>query len=164
MLELLIENEANTLINLSTLFVGFMLILFILKTKNRDLDDLRRYNWTAFDYKPFYKPIHQIKEKKHKPVITRVKANHKDKITIKEEHKFYIKENPNDSEPKQFLSLNEGKQLQDMINYVSSIRMIEDDPCSVESMYAFVQENQFEASKFNTNEQIDREILHILTR
>lgn len=159
------ERQINCLLNLTTICLGILIILMILKPKKRELDDLSSYDWDCFDFKQVVYKEPTVRKRVWKDnSASRIKINHKDTITIKEEHKFHLNNNTKEPETQQFLSIIEGRKLQDMINYVSSIRMIEDDPCSVENMYAYVQENLIEASVYNINTLIDNEILKILGR
>lgn len=160
-------NEPNYLyfyINLGTILIGIISIYLIISNRKKDLDDINSYDWAKFQLQTEGKARYKKADYKEKNKI-RVKGYSKGNGFIKEEHKFPVLNL--DNKPKQteeaFLSFEEGKNLQDMINYAATINKSEiEEIYPIESLYSKVV-NSKDATQAN-NEKINQKIIETLTR
>lgn len=160
---LLEKFNSNFVLNSSILIIGTVIIAILLALRKKDFADISKYNWDKFEVKRDTIAKHHTDNGKDKRK-TRIKSYRKVIDHDKESSKFPSAQISTSSKTsEQFLSFEEGKKLQDMINYAVSIE--NKDDCTVEEVYEMVKETKkLNTTKHNTNLKIDSDIQAVLKR
>lgn len=161
---LLEEVNSNFVLNLCILLIGTITIGYLLVFTKKEISDPSKYNWSKFDIKWGINSKYRSNQGKDK-IKTRIKSYRKVIDMDKESSKFPIQQSSlicvNINE--QFLSLEEGKRLQDMINYAATIENKEES--TVDEVYKMANENKKSSNfKNHTNSKIESEINSVLKR
>lgn len=165
MLGLLEGVSSNFVLNFSILVIGAVIIAVLLLFRKKEIGDINKYNWDKFNIKWDNTSKYPSGNGKDK-MKTRIKGYRKVIDLEREGSKFPRAETSmttSSNMNEQYLSFEEGKKLQDMINYAVSIENKED--CTVQAVYDMVKENKKSSLiKNSTNEKIDSEIQYVLKR
>lgn len=162
-------NTDNICINIFVISCGILLILYIIKTKNKELIYAQGKFWDKYQIKSNDEKIintySKIKknELKEKSKI-RVKGFSKGNGFVKEEHKFpniNINTESNNDIKENYLSFEEGQNLQDMMNYASKLDNKNKENyeiISCDSLYNSSTNKEY----YITNDKVNQKICNIL--
>lgn len=157
------EKSLNFYLNISILTISSYVIYHFLVHKRRDLNDLKSYDWKKFivQSEGMAKPKKSDVKEKTK---VRVKSFSKGNGFVKEENQFpVITQLTKKDREEAFLSFEEGKNLQDMINYAATMNNKEKEQMyPIESIYSQVMNGKEQITI--ANEKFDNKINEVINK
>mmetsp|Transcript_17650 Transcript_17650/g.18291 ORF Transcript_17650/g.18291 Transcript_17650/m.18291 type:complete len:367 (+) Transcript_17650:27-1127(+) len=157
---ILTEKEINFYCNVTIIAITAIIVTYLLKRDNKDLDNLDTYDWTKFSIVGDRGGRYKKSETKDKPK-QRIKEFSKGTGFIKEENRFPVLINEEKKESK-FLTFEESNNFQDLINYAATMNNEKEQVYPIESLYNQVLTSPYLENNINANEKIDKKMNDIL--